>query len=56
LTFYDIYDSIDIMRQLIIRDIPDDLHKAFKLLCVKQGVSMNKKIIQLIKKVVEKDK
>jgi len=43
------------MKTLILR-IPVNLHRAFKVLCAKQDVSMNKKIIQLIKKVVEKDK
>ena len=31
-----------------IRGIPDDLHRAFRLLCVGQGVSMNAALIELI--------
>ncbi len=42
------------MVKMITRDIPDDLHKRFKLVCVEQGISMNKQIIELIRKHVER--
>jgi len=35
------------------RDVPDDLHKRFKMLCVEHGVSMNSKVIELIREFVE---
>jgi len=37
-----------------IRDLPDDLHKDLKRLCVEEEISMNKKILQLITREVEK--
>lgn len=38
---------------MITRNIPDDLHKRFKILCVEHEVSMNTKVIDLIRKFVE---
>jgi len=35
-----------------IRGIPDDLHRAFRLLCVGQGVSMNAALVELIRRAV----
>jgi len=46
------YSGICNMR---IREVPDELHKKFKLLCVKKNISMNKYLIQMIKKEVEKE-
>ena len=37
------------------RDVPDDLHKRFKVLCVEHGVSMNAKVIGLIREFVERE-
>ena len=33
-----------------IRDVPDSLHRAFKLACVEENVSMNTRVIQLIER------
>jgi len=44
------------MKQLILKNIEDSLHHNFKVLCAKENISMKDKIVQLIKKVVEKDK
>ena len=43
------------MKDMRIREIPDDLHLRFKLLCVKKNISMNKYLIQMIKKEVEEE-
>ena len=37
-----------------IREVPDDLHMEFKLLCVKQKISMNQKLIAMIREEVKK--
>ena len=46
---------IFIMKEMRIREVPDELHLKFKLLCVKKNISMNKYLIQMIKKEVEKE-
>jgi len=43
------------MKNMRIREVPDELHQKFKLLCVKKNISMNKHLIQMIKKEVEKE-
>lgn len=34
--------------------IDDDLHKKFKHLCVEEGISITKKVVDLIKRELEK--
>ena len=43
------------MKDMRIREVPDDLHLKFKLLCVKKKISMNQYLIQMIKKEVEEE-
>ena len=43
------------MKYIKIRDIPDDLHMAFKIKCVKNSISMNSCLIELMKKYVEEN-
>ena len=43
------------MKTIMIRNVPEELHKEFKILCVKRGVSINKLMIDLMRKEVEKD-
>lgn len=40
--------------EMRIRNIPENLHKKFKMLCVDEGISINEKIIRLVKEAVEK--
>ena len=42
------------MASIIIRDIPDEVHRRFKLTCVANNGSMNNTLIQLMKVVVNK--
>ncbi len=42
------------MAEMRIRNIPENLHKKFKMLCVDEQISINAKIIQLVKEAVEK--
>ena len=44
-----------IMKIIITRRIPDELHRNFKVACAKQNISMNKCIIALMKKFVEEN-
>ena len=44
------------MGTTIIRDIPDELHKAFKMMCLEKDTSMNAELIRLIKQAVEEYK
>ena len=39
---------------MLLRDVPKDLHLRFKLLCVEEGISMNKQVIELIMRHVER--
>ena len=43
---------ITIMAILIIREIPDELHKDFKRLCFDLEISMNKKVKDLMEKAI----
>jgi len=43
------------MVKMFLRNVPDDLHKRFKVLCVEHEVSMNAKVIDLIRKFVERE-
>ena len=42
------------MKRTMIRDIPDNIHKDFKLMCVEKEVSMNRELLRLIKEEVER--
>jgi plasmid stability protein len=42
------------MAEMRIRNIPENLHKRFKMMCVDEGTSINEKAIRLIKEAVEK--
>ena len=44
------------MASMTIRDVPEGLRKQFRLLCVEQNESMNKRVIKLIAQEVEKAK
>ena len=41
--------------ELRIRDIPEDLHERFKILCIREKISMNKAIIELMQHAVDAD-
>lgn len=38
---------------MLIRNVPDELHKAFKLQCVSDSISMEKALIRLIEKATK---
>lgn len=42
------------MKYIMVREVPDNVHKAFKLLCVERGKSINSEVIRLIREEVEK--
>jgi antitoxin component of RelBE/YafQ-DinJ toxin-antitoxin module len=44
------------MAQIRVLNIDSDLHKEFKMFCAKHGISMSRKIIQMIVKEVAKDR
>lgn len=39
--------------ELRVRDVPEGLHERFKILCVRERISMNKKMLELIRQAVE---
>ena len=39
-----------------IKNIPENLWKEFKILCIREGITLNVKIIELIREAVEKRK
>jgi hypothetical protein len=41
--------------EIRIRDINSELHKELKMLCVKQETTIQAKLIELIKKAVDKE-
>lgn len=52
MTFLRLIDSMYSMK-ILIRDLPSDVHKAFKILCVKEELSMNKKLLRMIREEVK---
>ncbi len=42
------------MAELRIRDVPEDIRKAMKIACAKQGISMNARLIELMRTYCEK--
>ena len=48
---YNAYNSI---MTIMIREVDQELHKRFKLECTHEGVSMNKKLHELIREYVER--
>ena len=43
------------MKDMRIREVPDELHLKFKLLCVKKKITMNNYLLKLVEKEVEKE-
>lgn len=43
------------MKTIMIRNVPEELHKEFKILCVKRGLSINEQLLNLMRKEVEKE-
>lgn len=43
------------MKDMRIREVPDELHLKFKLLCVKKKISMNDYLIKMMEKEIEKE-
>lgn len=41
------------MKRTMVRDIPEDIHRDFKVMCVQKGVSMNAELLRLIREAVE---
>ena len=42
------------MKRAMIRDIPEDIYRDFKIMCVEKDISMNKELLRMIKETVEK--
>ncbi len=42
------------MKTTMIRKVPDDVHKDFRIMCFEKGVSMNTELLRLMKEAVEK--
>lgn len=38
-----------------ITDVPVDVHRKFKALCAKQGVTMNQKLLEIVAKAVKEE-
>lgn len=43
------------MKDMRIKEVPDELHYQFKLLCVKKKITMNKYLIRMLEKEIEKE-
>ena len=41
---------------MLLRKIPDDIHRAFKVQCAMRRISMEQAVINLMEKAVENDK
>ncbi len=44
------------MSDMRIREVPNEIHYQFKLICVRKRVTMNDHLLQLVKSEVERDK
>ena len=42
------------MKQVLIRNVPEELHKNLRIMCLEKGLSMNQELIRLIQEAVEK--
>jgi len=42
------------MKTTMIRKVPDDIHKDFRIMCFEKSVSMNTELLRLMKEAVEK--
>jgi hypothetical protein len=40
-------------RSMIVRKVPDDLRREFRVLCVREGVSQQDKVISLMRAAVD---
>lgn len=43
----------DGMATIFVRHLPHDLRKAFKIACLRDGVTMNERILEYIRREVE---
>lgn len=43
------------MKTLIIKKIPDDLHKAFKMACLKNDTDMRAVVVELMREYAERE-
>ena len=41
------------MKVVTVRNVPDDLHKAFKIICAEEDTSINSKVIELMREYVD---
>ena len=55
MTFLFIMLNMLIMKTTLIRNIPEDLWHQFKILCAHQDISMNQKVLDLVREAVEAD-
>ncbi len=44
------------MKTILIREIPEKLHKDFKRLCFYSEISMNQKLKELMEKAIKEEK
>jgi predicted HicB family RNase H-like nuclease len=44
------------MKTVIIRDLPDDIHRAAKHAAVDAGLSLNKWLIEIIRKATDQER
>ena len=51
-----IFSILVYMKNINLRNIPDDLHRQFKLLCVEKGTAMTDEVIRLIREEVKRNK
>jgi plasmid stability protein len=43
------------MSNINVRNIPDEMHREFKSICARRGISMNDMLIQLIQRLVDEE-
>jgi len=56
LTFYDYHDNHDYVKQILLRKVPDYLHRLVKIAAAQAGKSMQDWIIEAMTEEVEKGK
>ncbi len=42
------------MAEMRIRNVPEDMYKRLKILCIEEGKTLNEKVIELIRDAVAK--
>jgi plasmid stability protein len=47
-------DSFDVVKQIILRSVPDELHRRLKIMAAEKGTTLQGQILRILEKEVAK--